>query len=270
MPGADAARLLAESGRFTITAGLTDHEFRGVEERFTLHFSDQHRAFLSTGLPVGLGWPDWRGGDEMALRLQIGRPLRDVVAAARCGTQWGQGWGPRPSGGAAAGYEANDRVRDTRCIPLYGALFLVVGDDHPDVVWQVDDAGVRAYADDLREFVKRLCGLPGGTGPAQRQPTMFGLAALVPETWPELTVPPFEPDRVVPMQTSRQAGDPIEVLTEIGLGWSEVTRHDGILSDGGAVFSVKVDFQRGVALWESVYALAPRTGWWPVLVGERF
>eukprot|EP00928_Gymnodinium_smaydae_P080626 TRINITY_DN64293_c0_g1_i1.p1 TRINITY_DN64293_c0_g1~~TRINITY_DN64293_c0_g1_i1.p1 ORF type:complete len:279 (-),score=46.65 TRINITY_DN64293_c0_g1_i1:23-829(-) len=41
-------------------AGLTDEEFESIEQRFGMTFPPELRTFLSVGLPVGSGFPNWR------------------------------------------------------------------------------------------------------------------------------------------------------------------------------------------------------------------
>lgn len=64
-----------------MTPGLTAVELRAVETRFDITFNDDHRDFLTAGLPVGPSWPDWRNGDEVELRSHLGVPVRHVLRA---------------------------------------------------------------------------------------------------------------------------------------------------------------------------------------------
>jgi hypothetical protein len=76
--GEQAARRLAQIGRCEIGPGLTDAELARIEREYELEFADDHRAFLSAGLPFSAPrekdqtcrqpWPDWRDGDPSDLR----------------------------------------------------------------------------------------------------------------------------------------------------------------------------------------------------------
>jgi hypothetical protein len=50
--GEEAARRLARTGRYEIGPGLTDAEFARIEHDYGFEFADDHRAFLSAGLPL--------------------------------------------------------------------------------------------------------------------------------------------------------------------------------------------------------------------------
>ena len=76
--GEQAARRLAQIRRYEIGPGLTDAELARIEREYELEFADDHRAFLSAGLPFSVPrekdqtwrqpWPDWRDGDPGDLR----------------------------------------------------------------------------------------------------------------------------------------------------------------------------------------------------------
>jgi hypothetical protein len=66
--GEEAARRLAQRRR-DIQPGLTATEFDRIEQQYEFEFADDHRAFLSVGLPVGSrNWPDWRNGRPQDFR----------------------------------------------------------------------------------------------------------------------------------------------------------------------------------------------------------
>ncbi|WP_265563500.1 Imm7 family immunity protein [Streptomyces hygroscopicus] len=87
--GAEAARLLAQTGLCEFEPGLTDAEFARIEREYGFEFADDHRAFLAAGLPVNVPpeegqtwskpWPEWRGGDPGRLRDQLGWPVEARV-----------------------------------------------------------------------------------------------------------------------------------------------------------------------------------------------
>jgi hypothetical protein len=86
--GEAAARRLALLRVCEIGPGLTDAEFARIEGEYEIDFSDDHRAFLASGLPylcepqvsdeqAGMyhtwewPWPDWRNGDPDRLREHV-------------------------------------------------------------------------------------------------------------------------------------------------------------------------------------------------------
>src|SRR5205809_800863 len=92
---AEAVDLLAKAGSCTVRPGLTEDELAAIERRFGFVFNDDHRAFLSAGLPAGPSWPDWRHGDEMVLRSHLGTPVRHIMGAVTNDGLWRHTWGER-------------------------------------------------------------------------------------------------------------------------------------------------------------------------------
>lgn len=99
--GAEAARRLAETGRFACEPGLTETEFARIEREYGFEFADDHRAFLAAGLPVNVPpedgqtwsrpWPEWRSGDVDSLRRQLAWPVEGVLLDVAHNGFWYQG-----------------------------------------------------------------------------------------------------------------------------------------------------------------------------------
>src|SRR4051812_5055604 len=65
--------------RVEFDAGLTDAEVIAVQRRFGFQFPPDLREFLQTALPRGPRFPDWRSGDEAALREWLDLPRHGVA-----------------------------------------------------------------------------------------------------------------------------------------------------------------------------------------------
>ncbi|MDN3296344.1 hypothetical protein QWM81_20200 [Streptomyces ficellus] len=162
--GTQAANLLAVADCCEIEPGLSDAEFRRIEEEYGFEFADDHRAFLAAGLPVReppeegatweSPWPDWRHGDPVSLRKHLEWPIEEVVMAVRHG-YWHPGWGQRPAG-------ADDAVRAARAtlarvpklVPVRAHRFLPAGrgsHGHPVLsIWGTD---MICYGTDLADYI---------------------------------------------------------------------------------------------------------------------
>ena len=66
-------------------AGLTDAEVADIECTFAFRFPPDLSAFLQTALPRGPKFPDWRSGDEAALRDWLGIPRQGIPSRIRAG-----------------------------------------------------------------------------------------------------------------------------------------------------------------------------------------
>jgi hypothetical protein len=118
--GVEAARRLAERRR-DIQPGLAPAEFDRIEEQYGFEFADDHRAFLSVGLPLGnRNWPDWRSGDPETLREKLAWPAEGVLFDVDHNDYWHCGWGERPTDRAAAIERARKHLATVpKLVPVY-------------------------------------------------------------------------------------------------------------------------------------------------------
>ncbi|MGI5491190.1 hypothetical protein [Microtetraspora malaysiensis] len=163
--GVLAARKLAESGCCEIEPGLRDVEFDRIEREFGVEFADDHRAFLSTGLPVWEEpdpdntwenpWPDWRNGDPDQLRWHLNWEVDFLIEDVERG-HWTPWWGPRPDDPEQA-VEAARQVlaRAPRIVPVYAHRFLPAGRGtfgHPVLSMWCSD--IICYGFDLAHYIE--------------------------------------------------------------------------------------------------------------------
>ncbi|GIE93195.1 hypothetical protein [Paractinoplanes rishiriensis] len=166
-----AAELLAASGRFPLSPGLTDAEFDAVEREFGFTFAADHRAFLAAGVPTGRGWPDWRGTDRDRLREQAAFPVEGVLFDVGENEFWYDGWGPRPATADQAVAAARFHLATApRMVPLFTHRYLPAGlNPHPVLsIYQTD---VVHYGNDLADWLNREFGL-GEPATDRRRPTV--------------------------------------------------------------------------------------------------
>src|SRR5262245_9696848 len=78
--------------RVEFDARLTDAGILAVGIRFPPDL----REFLQTALPRGPRFPDWRSGDEAALRDWLDLPRQGVLFDVEHNGLWLDEWGPRP------------------------------------------------------------------------------------------------------------------------------------------------------------------------------
>lgn len=162
--GTEAARRIAEQRRVELEPGLTATELDRVEGRFGFEFADDHRAFLSAGLPVGQGWPDWRDGEVEQLRNRLAWPVDGVLFDVEHNGFWHNGWGARPADrGEALVVAGKLLVSVPRMVPVYSHRYLPAGRGtfgHPVLsMYQTD---IIFYGVDLVDYVHQEFG--AGTG----------------------------------------------------------------------------------------------------------
>lgn len=171
--GADAARRLGAVGTADIAPGLTAEEFAGIESEYGFEFADDHRAFLSAGLPLGDKWPDWRLGKRRLLRNWLQMPVDGVLFDVEWNERWYDAWGLRPT-------RMKDALRTARynlarvpsMVPVFGHRFLPAGRGmfgHPVLsMYQTD---IVCYGDDLAHYIDTEFGT-GPHRPVAAQPTV--------------------------------------------------------------------------------------------------
>jgi hypothetical protein len=163
--GQDAARRLAQTGRYLIGPGLTDIELARIERGHGFEFAADHRAFLAAGLPLSTApqadqtwrkrWPDWRDGNPDDLRQQLNWPIEGVLFDVENNAFWHPTWGQRP----AKTSEALRTVRwhlsqAPKMIPICGHRYLPAGGStygHPVLsIYQTD---IIIYGTDLADYI---------------------------------------------------------------------------------------------------------------------
>ena len=155
---ADAAQLLLAgiaADRGTVTAGLSEDELAGWEDRLGFRFAPDHRHLLSQVLPVGEGWPDWRADSEEILLDRMEGPLRQLEAAVGAGAFWWDSWGPRPSEDVDAVRVAHGQLLSVpRLVPLFKNRYLPAvpaAAGNPVFSWYLADLIV--YASNLTDYL---------------------------------------------------------------------------------------------------------------------
>ncbi len=152
--GAGTIRRLAALETVTIEPGLTDDELAHIQHEFGFEFADDHRLFLSSGLPVGNSWPDWRSAPRRSLQQQLRLPVDGILFAVEWREFWGADWGSRPARMKDALRSANYHLaRVPQLVPLHANHYLPAGrgtSRHPVLsVYQTD---VRCCAADLSDY----------------------------------------------------------------------------------------------------------------------
>ncbi|MEU8355917.1 hypothetical protein AB0C27_07870 [Nonomuraea sp. NPDC048882] len=162
--GVQAARRLVELDCCEIEEGLSEAELARIEKEYGFAFADDHRAFLTAGLPVRQPWeegqtwknpwPDWRNGDPEALRKHVAWPIDCLLRDVEHG-HWRSSWGERPSDLSEAVETARLLLAGVpRMVPVHAHRFLPAGrgtHGHPVLsMWGWD---IIYYGTDLADYI---------------------------------------------------------------------------------------------------------------------
>eukprot|EP00250_Pteridium_aquilinum_P011547 c20144_g1_i1 orf=293-1948(-) len=97
VPLAQAVMNRLRKGKVEIARGLTDEEFCRIEAPFAFTFPPDLKAILQEGLPVGVGFPDWRSGNFKQLHLLLNLPIAGLSYEVARGRFWLKQWGTKPT-----------------------------------------------------------------------------------------------------------------------------------------------------------------------------
>lgn len=153
--GREAARRLAQRRHGEVCRGLSEAELARVEVEFGIEFADDHRSFLSAGLPVGRSWPDWRDGDRERLRERLAWPVEGVLFDVHNNVFWYENWGERPADVAEAVTVAREHLAGVPAmVPVCSHRYLPAGRGtygHPVLsMYQTD---IICYGVDLVDYM---------------------------------------------------------------------------------------------------------------------
>jgi hypothetical protein len=167
-------------------AGLSDDEIQAVERRFSLRIPPDLRSCLQSGLPVGPGFPDWRGSDEAILE-RLRWPAEGICFDVGNGVFWWPEWGARPGEGEEAVAIAMRHLRSLPAlIPIYRHSYLP-GEPHSseNPVFSIHQADVIHRGRNLAEYLLWLHHDPEDDAIEQRYPAFDPSYKAIP-FWTEL------------------------------------------------------------------------------------
>jgi hypothetical protein len=154
-----------------LTPGLGSDELDAAERAFGITMPPLWRAVLSRVCPVsraggGRRYPDWRRGDDPAVREMVDAPVGGLLFDVEHNGFWWRAWGPAPAAMPERLAAARRRLAEVpRLTPLWGHTYVGPGDASP--VFSIVQA-------DLYVPALSLADLPAGRGqdavPAERWP----------------------------------------------------------------------------------------------------
>jgi hypothetical protein len=148
-------QILADAG-VVIATGLTATELARAERVVGAKFPADLCTFLSEGLPIGKGFPNWREPDSDAIRRQLDWPFEGMAFDIENNVFWPDDWGPRPQELVDALSIARDKVTEApRLIPVMGHRYIPA--DPPTAgnpVLSVHQTDIIYYGNDLASYLR--------------------------------------------------------------------------------------------------------------------
>jgi hypothetical protein len=151
-----AVQLILTEAGVTIDPGLTTAEFRRAESVVGAEFPRDLRAFLSEGLPIGKGFPDWRVPDSKAIRDQLDWPFEGIAFDIKNNVFWWDAWGARPQDLDEALAIARTHIAAApRLIPVAGHRYIPAEPTHEgNPVFSVYQTDIIYYGTDLATYLR--------------------------------------------------------------------------------------------------------------------
>jgi hypothetical protein len=153
-PWTSVLDLLVQRG-VQIRTGLSSDEIERVERRFAFRYPEDLSSFLKEALPVSHGFPDWRDGEEAALRGSMAWPFEGIAYDIEHNDFWWSAWPSKPERLSDAIELARLEIaRAPRLIPVCGHRYLP---DEPftagNPVFSVYQTDVIYYGRDLETYL---------------------------------------------------------------------------------------------------------------------
>ena len=148
-------------------SGLSEDEFRAIQEKHGFEFPPDLRELLADRLPVGEGWPNWRAGTRSYWSIEDGWrvrsladdlawPLEGMLFDVEHNAFWQHRFGERPNDLVEA-FECVRRAiaRVPLLVPIYKHRYIPASPSQPGnpvlSVWQTD---IIVYGTDLASYLE--------------------------------------------------------------------------------------------------------------------
>lgn len=110
-----------------VARGLSDQELGAIEASFAFVFPPDLRSILQEGLPVGVGFPNWRSGaaGRQQLQMMVDLPTAGLAYDIAKGRFWWKDWGSQPSTSREALHIARKELSAApTLIPIYNHCYI--------------------------------------------------------------------------------------------------------------------------------------------------
>lgn len=151
----EAALVSLTSAGVRLEAGLSRAEQKAIEARFGFTFAPDHAALLSTCVPVGERWPDWRSDPESSLARRLDAPVDGALFDVSVNGFWPTSWGVRPEDPQeAAGVARRRLLLWPKMVPLFSHRYMAAG-RAGRVVFSIHQTDVIYYGSNLHDYFER-------------------------------------------------------------------------------------------------------------------
>ncbi|KAL1824198.1 hypothetical protein ACET3Z_010976 [Daucus carota] len=154
-----------------VTHGLTDSEFSCIESTYGFTFPPDLRSILREGLPVDVGFPNWRSSSTQQLQILVDLPVLNLCRQVSRREFWFDSWGIRPGDDDEAVDLAKGMLRNAPVlVPIYRHCYIPASPGLAgNPVFYVHGGEIRVWSFDVSGFFQQV--EFGGNGEVSRRPT---------------------------------------------------------------------------------------------------
>ncbi|XP_076883175.1 uncharacterized protein LOC143531852 [Bidens hawaiensis] len=156
---ADKVLTHLKNSNVRVHQGLSETEFARAEAEFGFAFPPDLKAVLSSGLPVGPGFPDWRstGSSRQQLRAALDLPIASVSLHIARNALWSKSWGVRPTDPEKAIKIARNALkRAPLLVPVFNHCYIPCNPSLAgNPIFYVDENQIFCCGFDLSDFFDR-------------------------------------------------------------------------------------------------------------------
>jgi hypothetical protein len=143
----------------SFTQGLTNEEFKQIEQTYDLRFPPDLRKLLCHMLPIGRGFPIWRDLSQRgiaSMRQYLNMPLEGILFDVQYNQFWYPAWGERPEDNKVALEIARQQyAKVPPLVPVYNHRYMPTEPyEVGNPVLSVHQTDVIAYGANLEDYLQ--------------------------------------------------------------------------------------------------------------------
>jgi hypothetical protein len=158
---AEAAVNFMRTAGVEFAAALTLDEIESAEAEFEVSFPPDLRAFLTTALPVGEGFPNWRQTAAAQIRERLEWPRDGILFDVAHNSFWPDELGDRPDDDVEARRQVGAWVDAApRLLPVYSHRYIPSVPDEPgNPIFSVYQTDTIYYGMNLPDYLNKEFGV---------------------------------------------------------------------------------------------------------------
>ncbi|WP_159639819.1 hypothetical protein [Erysipelothrix anatis] len=139
--------------------GMSEYDFKIIEDKLNVIFPSQLKEFLSCGVPISKGFYNWKDLSNQnieQIKQMIERPFLDILKEIENENYWCENWGEKPNDLEKAIKIYNSEYeRAPKIIPFYSHRYIVgVANDKNMKILSIAGSDIICYSDNLESYLQ--------------------------------------------------------------------------------------------------------------------